>query len=82
MLLKAACTRVAASLIEGKITHVICGISAAVRRFDANDDNDDTYETRAKLEKFWEEFLALDENRCWPKIFLLFRRETQALWEM
>ena len=53
------------------------GISAAVRRFDANDDV-----TRAKLEKFWEELLALDENRCWQKIFLLFRRETQALWEV
>ena len=38
------------------------GISAVVRRFDADDDV--TYETRAKLEKFWEEFLALDENRC------------------
>ena len=80
MLLKAACTRVAASLIEGKTTHVIGGISAAVRRFDANDDV--TYETKAKLEKFWEEYLALDENRCWPKIFLLFCHETQALWEV
>ena len=52
------------------------GISAAVRRFDANDDV--TYETRAKLEKFWEEYLALDENRYWQKIFLLFCRETPA----
>ena len=52
MLVKAAYTGVAASLIEGKTTHVIGGISATTGRFDAEDTVSD--ETRAKLGKIWE----------------------------
>ena len=69
MLLKAAYTGVAASLIEGKTTHVIGGISAAVRRFEAEDSIGD--ETKAKLQKFWEhyQYLALDEMSMIAKDF-------------
>ena len=52
MLVKAAYTGVAASLIEGKTTHVIGGISGTTGRFNADDPVSD--ETRSKLAKFWE----------------------------
>jgi hypothetical protein len=69
MLLKAAYTGVAASVIEGKTTHVIGGISAAVSRYDANEAVAD--ETKVKLEKFWEQYkyLALDEMSMLAKDF-------------
>ena len=70
MLVKAAYTGVAASLIEGKTTHVIGGISGTTGRFNADDPVSD--ETRSKLAKFWEHrhYLALDEISMISKDFL------------
>ena len=69
MLVKAAYTGVAASLIEGKTTHVIGGISGTTSRFNTDDPVSD--ETRAKLAKMWEnrQYLAVDEMSMISKNF-------------
>lgn len=68
-LLKAAYTGVAASLIEGKTTHVIGGISAAMRSFDVENVLSDAM--KAKLEAFWlqRDYTALDEMSMLAKDF-------------
>jgi hypothetical protein len=70
LLLKSAYTGVAASLIEGKTTHVISGISMASGRLDT--EKAVTEETKKKLQTFWEgyEFLAIDEMSMTAKDFL------------
>ncbi len=69
MLIKTAYTGVAASIIEGKTTHVLGCISAAFKNFDEKDSISD--ETKAKLEKIWEHYsyMALDEISMIPKDF-------------
>lgn len=66
MLLKAAYTGVAASLIEGKTTHTIGMISQASKK------NGVSAETKAKLQKFWKNYnyLIIDEISMIGKIFL------------
>ncbi|PPQ74787.1 hypothetical protein CVT24_003726 [Panaeolus cyanescens] len=67
MLIKAAYTGVAASLIEGKTTHTVGNISARAKDNDYVSD-----ETKSKLEKIWETYtyLAIDEISMISKDFL------------
>jgi hypothetical protein len=69
MLVKAAYTGVAASLIEGKTTHIIGGMSGKSGRFSTDDSITD--ETRSKLGRFWEHrhYLAVDEMSMIAKDF-------------
>jgi ATP-dependent exoDNAse (exonuclease V) alpha subunit len=65
MLVKAAFTGTAASLIEGKTTHSVANISV-------HGDKPITDETRAKLQKFWGpiRYLIIDEYSMISKTFL------------
>ncbi|CAK5281207.1 unnamed protein product [Mycena citricolor] len=62
-LIKAAYTGIAASLIDGKTTHIIGGISASGRMSDAN---------KGKLQEFWKgySYLIIDEISMISKDFL------------
>jgi hypothetical protein len=68
--LESAYTGVAASLIEGKTTHVISGISVASGSLDT--EKAVTEETKKKLQAFWEgyKYLAIDEMSMIVKDFL------------
>jgi hypothetical protein len=59
--MKAAYTGVVTSLIEGKTTHIVGGMSGKSGRFNVDEPIRD--ETRAKLGKIWEHccYLAVDE---------------------
>ncbi|PSS19942.1 hypothetical protein PHLCEN_2v3115 [Hermanssonia centrifuga] len=67
MLVKAAYTGVAASLIDGKTTHNIGGLSVKERKESVSDD------TKAKLQSFWKEkrYLIIDEVSMISKSFLI-----------
>ena len=66
MLLKAAYTRVAASLIDGKTTHVIAGVSLT-----SSGETTMSDEAKAKLEIFWRpiKYLFIDEMSMLAKDF-------------
>ena len=66
MLVKAAYTGVAASLVNGKTTHVIAGISLGTKRGSVTDAS------KKKLQDFWREvqYLIVDEYSMLSKTFL------------
>ena len=69
LFVKAAYTATASSLVDGKTTHIIGGISISSSRFDGENLISD--EGRTKLERFWEDYqyLAIDEMSMLSKDF-------------
>ncbi len=69
ILVKAAYTASAASLVDGKTTHVVGGISISSSRFDG--EKTVSNEARSKLEHFWQDYqyLAIDEMSMLSKDF-------------
>jgi len=66
---KAAYTATASSLVDGKTTHIVGGISISSSRFDG--ESSISNEGRTKLERFWEDYqyLAIDEMSMLSKDF-------------
>ena len=69
ILLKAAYTGSAASLVNGKTTHIVGGISMSLSQFDGEKTISD--EARCKLQHLWQDYqyLAIDEMSMLSKDF-------------